>query len=63
MLYAAALGRTIEENRQHPLALGNPSSLAEIPGDSIVKLCPESRDTDLLVIESIINRPKPILDE
>jgi hypothetical protein len=57
LLYAVALGRAVEEGRQHPLVLENPSGLGDIPGGSIVRLCPESRDTDVLAVERIVNRP------
>jgi hypothetical protein len=61
-LYAVALGRAIEEVRQHPLSIGNARGLEDIPGGSIVKMCPESRDTDVLAIERIVNEPQvPIL--
>ncbi|KAI9649430.1 hypothetical protein NHQ30_002006 [Ciborinia camelliae] len=63
VLYAAALVKAVKEVQQNPLIFGNSNSLGEISGDSIVKLCPESRDTDLLDIERIVNRPKPILVE
>lgn len=62
MLYAVALGRAVKEGQQHLLVLGNPSPLGDIPGLSIVKLCPESRDTDILAISRIDNWPViPIL--
>lgn len=57
VLRAVALSRTVEDSRQHLLMLGNPSALDDLPGGSIVKLCPESRDTDILVVERIVNRP------
>lgn len=58
VLCTTVLGRAVERDRQHPLALKN----GGIPGDSIVTLCPESRKSDILVIERIINRPqRPIL--
>ncbi|KAB8296272.1 hypothetical protein EYC80_009046 [Monilinia laxa] len=63
LLYTAALSRVVEEDRQQPLVLENLKGLEEIPGDSIVKLCPESRATDILAIERIVNRPEPVLDE
>lgn len=61
-LYAAvALGRVVEEGRQRPL-FGNPSALENLPGGSIVRLCPESHDSDVLSIERIVNKPQvPIL--
>ena len=62
VLYAAAVGRVVEESRQRPLRLEYPSGLGDIPGGSIVRLCPESRDTDVLVMERIVNKPQlPIL--
>ncbi|TAQ89242.1 hypothetical protein B7494_g2440 [Chlorociboria aeruginascens] len=64
LLFAVVFGRVIEEGQQHRLDLGNPSGLGDMPGGSIVRLCPESRDTDVLAIERIINRPQlPILNE
>jgi hypothetical protein len=62
VLYAVALGRAVKEGRQRPLVLGNSSGLGDMPGGSIVRLCPESRDTDVLAIERIVNSPQvPIL--
>ncbi|THV53034.1 hypothetical protein BGAL_0061g00100 [Botrytis galanthina] len=63
LLHAFAQGRTIDNDRQLSLNLEDSSIFREIPGDSIVKLCPESLDTDILKIEKIVNRPEPILDE
>lgn len=61
LLHAFAQGRTIDNDRQLSLNLEDSSIFREIPGDSIVKLCPESLDTDILKIEKIVNRPEPIL--
>lgn len=65
VLYAAVLGRAVGEVRripQTPLVFGEPSGLGGMPGGSMVTLCPESRGSDVLVIERIINRPQePIL--
>ncbi|TGO09785.1 hypothetical protein BTUL_0154g00080 [Botrytis tulipae] len=59
----AIQGGTIQNNEQHLLALEITLVFGEIPGNSIVKLCPESRETDILKIKKIVNRPKPTLDE
>lgn len=62
MLYSAALGKAVEEGRQYPLVYGKQNGLGNIPGGSIVRLCPESRDTDVLAIERMVNRTQvPIL--
>ena len=62
MLYAVALGRAVEETQQHRLGLENTGGLGDMPGDSIVRLCPDSRDTDILAIERIVNTPQvPLL--
>lgn len=53
-LYAIASGGEMGKNRQQPLAL--PGSEV-MPGSSIVKLCPESHNTDVLNIERIVNEP------
>ncbi|KAF7853618.1 uncharacterized protein EAF02_011923 [Botrytis sinoallii] len=63
LLHAFAQGRNIDNDQQRPLTLENSSIPREIPGDSIVKLCPESLDTNILKIDKILNRPEPILDE
>ena len=63
--FAVVLGQAINEGPQHPL-LDIPSSsrlalgleLERLPGDSIVRLCPESRETDVLAIERIVNSPQ-----
>jgi hypothetical protein len=61
LLYAVALGRAVEQGRQHPL-VGNSSGLRDVPGSSLVRLCPESRDDDVLAIERIVNIPQlPVL--
>jgi hypothetical protein len=57
VLFVAVLGRAINEEQQHPLVPEIPSGLGRVPGHSIVRLCPESRDTDALAIENIANRP------
>lgn len=62
ILSVVALGRVVEKGRQHPLMRLDPSGLGDIPGGSIVKLCAESRDSDVLAIERIVNSPQlPIL--
>jgi len=64
VLFVAVLGRAINEEQQHALVPEIPSGLARVPGHSIVRLCPESRDTDALAIEDIANRPYvPYLNE
>lgn len=61
-LCIVAYGRSIEDYRQRLLTLANPTA-PDVPLDwSIVQMCPESRDDDILSIERIINRPLlPIL--
>jgi hypothetical protein len=61
LLYVVALGTIAEQGRQYPL-LGNSSGLRHVPGSSLVRLCPESRDDDVLTIERIVNIPQlPVL--
>ncbi len=55
-LCAGVVGRAVEKVPQSPLILGSGARI--VPGDSIVKLCPESRDSDLLVIERMVNEPQ-----
>ena len=62
LLYAVASGSTISsavgEDRQYPLVLENQRDTREPTGDSIVRLCPESSDIDVLAIERIVNSPQ-----
>lgn len=54
-LCAAILNSAVGE-RQIALVPGD--SARDVPGDSIVSLCPESRGSDLLAIERIVNEPQ-----
>lgn len=58
VLHAVALDRAVEEGRQQLLVPGSSDGLEDVPGGSLVRLCPESRDTDVLAIERIVNRPQ-----
>lgn len=54
-LFNGVLGRIAGSISQSPLV---PTDYGRIlPGGSIVQLCPESRPSDLLVIERIVNEP------
>lgn len=54
-LFAEVFGRAVGSISQSPLV---PTDYDRIlPGGSIVQLCPESRPSDLLVIERIVNEP------
>ncbi|KAF2236376.1 hypothetical protein EV356DRAFT_530997 [Viridothelium virens] len=64
VLFAVVSGGAVREGQQYPLVLGNTGGLGHMPGGSIVKLCPESRDTDVLAIERIVNSPQvPVLNK
>ncbi|KAF4633678.1 hypothetical protein G7Y89_g4420 [Cudoniella acicularis] len=63
-LCAVTLGRAVDAGQQFPLVPGSASGPGDIPGGSIVRLCAESRDTDALEIERIVNVPQvPYLDD
>lgn len=53
-LCAAILSVAVGE-RQIILISGD--SARDVPGDSIVRLCPESCGSDLLAIERLVNQP------
>ena len=55
VLNAVALGRAVEEGQQHPMVFGNSNGPGNMPGGSLVTLCPESRNTDVLEIGRIVN--------
>lgn len=55
-LCAGVLGRAVDDVQQLPLV--TESVLRKIPGGSIVNLCPESKDSDLLAINRIVNEPQ-----
>lgn len=57
-LCAITLSRAVDEVQQFPLAPESVSRPGDMPGSSIVGLCPESRDTDVLAIKRIANRPQ-----
>lgn len=55
-IYALSVGTFGSAVDEVPLMLG--SGPQDVPGGSLVKLCPESHDGDLLAIERIVNKPQ-----
>ncbi len=58
ILCAVALARAIDEGSQLPLISVGTQSFRGVPGGSIVRLCSDSRDTDIMDIERIVNVPQ-----
>ena len=55
-LYAGTVTSAAIEMLETPLILAE--SPQNVPGGSLVKLCPESGDGDVLAIERIVNKPQ-----
>lgn len=55
-MYAGAVSSTVDSKAQ--FSLTGIHGAQDVPGDSIVKRCPEFRYDDVLAIERIVNQPQ-----